>query len=149
MTEVLFYHLERRRLEDALPALLEKCVERGWRTVVQSGSRERRDALNSHLWTFAEESFLPHGTADDGHAEMQPVFLTTEDDNPNGATVRFLVDRAAPGDLVSYERAVFVFDGHDEDAVADARQRWREARDAGFAVTYWKQNETGRWEKKA
>lgn len=149
MTEVLFYHLERQRLEAALPALLEKCVERGWRTVVQSGSDERRDALDAYLWTYRDDGFLPHGTVKDGHIEAQPVFLTAGDDNPNKASVRFLVDRALPPDLSPYERAVFVFDGHDEEAVAEARMRWKEARDAGFAVTYWRQNEAGRWEKKA
>ncbi|PLX39241.1 MAG: DNA polymerase III subunit chi [Hyphomicrobiales bacterium] len=149
MTEVLFYHLESKRLEESLPELLEKCVERGWRTVVQTGSRERRDALDAHLWTYRDDGFLPHGTAADGHSEAQPLFLTDDGENPNSATVRFLVDNAVPPDLAPYDRAVFVFDGHDADAVAEARVRWKEARDAGFAVTYWRQNDMGRWEKKA
>lgn len=149
MTEVLFYHLERRSLEQVLPGLLEKCLERGWRAVVQTGSPERRDALDQRLWDYREDAFLPHGTAADGHDADQPVYLTDGPDNPNHAAVRFLVDRAEPPDLSGYDRAVYVFDGHDGDAVADARQRWKAARDAGFDVTYWQQSEAGRWEKKA
>ena len=149
MTDVLFYHLERRRLDDVLPGLLEKCVERGWRTVVQTGSVERRDALNLRLWDYRDDAFLPHGAAGDGHEADQPVYLTDGPENPNGATVRFLVDRADPPGLEAYERAVYVFDGHDQDAVADARVRWKEASAAGFNVTYWQQAESGRWEKKA
>lgn len=149
MTEVLFYHLERRTLEEVLPGLLEKCLERGWRTVVQTGTRERRDALDQRLWDYRDDSFLPHGTSGLGFEAAQPVFLTDESDNPNGAVVRFLVDRAEPPELGGYDRAVFIFDGHDVDAVADARRHWKAARDAGFGVTYWQQNETGRWEKKA
>ncbi|MQT11715.1 DNA polymerase III subunit chi [Segnochrobactrum spirostomi] len=149
MTEVLFYHLQGRPLEAVLPPLLEKSLERGWRVVVQTGSRERRDALDAHLWTFRDDSFLPHGTASDGPGADQPVFLTEGQDNPNGATVRFLVDRAAPPDLAPYERAVFVFDGTDEEALAEARLRWKEGKAAGFAVTYWQQSSNGRWERKA
>ena len=149
MTEVLFYHLERQPLERVLPSLLERCVERGWRTVVQTGSVERRDALDAHLWTYADDSFLPHGTAQDGPAELQPVYLTAGPENPNGATVRFLVDRAEPPDFSGYERIVYLFDGGDEEALAEARRRWKEAKAAGHAVTYWKQNAAGRWEKAA
>jgi DNA polymerase-3 subunit chi len=149
MAEALFYHLQRQPLERVLPGLLEKCLERGWRVVVQAGSEERRDALDAHLWTYAEESFLPHGTRKDGDPAAQPIFLTAEEENPNGATVRFLVDRARPPDLSGYQRAVFLFDGEDAEALADARLRWKEAKAAGLDATYWQQDPNGRWIKRA
>jgi DNA polymerase-3 subunit chi len=149
MTEVLFYHLSRQPLDKVLPGLLERTLERGWRAVVQAGSGERVDALDALLWTYADDSFLPHGTARDGMAEQQPVFLTARDDNPNGATVRFLVDGAQAPDLTGYTRAVYIFDGRDEDALVQARGEWKRIKAAGHAVTYWQQNENGRWEKKA
>ncbi len=145
----MFYHLQRRRLDDALPGLLMKCLERGWRVVVQVGSDERCDALDAHLWTFREDAFLPHGTIKDGGVDTQPIVLTTGTGNPNGADVRFLIDAVEPGDLSGYARAVYLFDGNDSDAVAAARERWREAKDAGHEVTYWQQNDRGRWEKQA
>lgn len=147
MTEVLFYHLQRRTLEEVLPGLLEKCLERAWKTVVQTGSVERRDALDAHLWTYRDESFLPHGLTPD--LDTLAVRLTAEPDEPMDATVRFLVDRAAPPDLAPYARAVFVFDGNDPDALIDARTRWKEVKAAGHDATYWVQDETGRWTKKA
>jgi DNA polymerase-3 subunit chi len=149
MTEVLFYHLTRQPLDKVLPGLLERTLERGWRAVVQAGSRERVDALDALLWTYSEEGFLPHGTARDGFPEHQPVFLTTGEDNPNGAALRFLVDGAEAAELSGYTRVVTIFDGRDEDAVAKARAQWKRAKAAGFAVTYWQQNDKGRWEKKA
>jgi DNA polymerase-3 subunit chi len=148
-TEVLFYQLERQPLDRILPGLLEKTLERGWRAVVQAGSKERLEALDALLWTFSEESFLPHGTASDGFAARQPVFLTVEDANPNGAQVRFFVDGAECADFSGYERIVCLFDGHDEGARDLARQQWKAARASGAEVTYWQQNERGRWEKKA
>lgn len=145
--EVLFYHLERQPLERVLPALLEKTLERGWRAVVQSGSEERLEALDLALWTYKEESFLPHGTRKDGSAEAQPVYLTTSDDNPNGAGVRFLVDGGEASSFEGVARLVYLFDGRDPQATERARRQWQGAKAAGCAVTYWRQTEEGRWEK--
>lgn len=148
MTEILFYHLERQGLAEVLPPLLEKCLERGWRAVVQVGEEERRDELNTLLWTYRDDAFLPHGAPGDGNADRQPVWLTCADDNPNAAEVRFLAEGAETADLGGYHRVVYLFDGRDSDAVAAARARWSRAKEAGHDVTYWRQNERGRWEKK-
>lgn len=148
MTEVLFYHLERAPLERVLPELLERTLERGWRAVVQAASAERVEALDTLLWTYGDSSFLPHGTAKDGRAERQPVFLTTGEENPNGASVRFFVDGADAADISGYQRAVYLFDGRDPEAVQRARELWNMAKAAGHDVTYWQQNEKGRWERK-
>jgi len=150
MTEILFYHLQRQPLERVLPALLEKSLERGWRVVVQAASEERAEALDAHLWVFRDDSFLPHGTWREGEAREQPILLTVHDDNPNGASVRFLLDGVPlPTDVASYERIVLLFDGEDPDAVDAARARWGEAKQNGFAVTYWQPDEAGRWQRKA
>jgi len=149
MTDVLFYHLTESNLEAALPTLLEKSLERGWKVVVQAGSQEKIEALDAHLWTYREDSFLAHGATSDGTEPMQPIWLTTEQDNPNGANIRFLVDGAVPSDLAGYERAVYMFDGHDNDAVLQARERWKIEKEAGFDLTYWQQKPNGGWEKKA
>lgn len=147
--EVLFYHLERLPLEKVLPSLLEKTIERGWRAVVQSGSEERLEALDLALWTFRDDSFLAHGTRKEGMSEHQPIYLTTGAETPNGAGVRFLVDGATAETFQGFVRIVYLFDGHDPEAVKTARQQWTAARQAGCQVTYWQQGNSGRWEKKA
>jgi DNA polymerase-3 subunit chi len=149
MTEVLFYHLTESTLEEALPGLLEKSVQRGWRAVVQTGTEERRDALDAHLWTFRDDSFLAHGTDREPHAAEQPVLLTTEAENGNGAEIRFIVDGATPPDVAAYERAVFMFDGHDAAQLETAREHWKAMKAGGHAVTYWQQTPERRWERKA
>jgi DNA polymerase III subunit chi len=148
-TEVYFYHLESRTLEQVLPTLLERSLERGWRAAVQAASKDRVDALNSLLWAYREDSFLPHGTAGDGMPHAQPIYLTDDEDNPNDAAVRFLVDGAALEDASAYVRVVYVFDGHDAGAVVQAREAWAAAKERGFAVSYWQQDESGRWQQKA
>ncbi|MCE7997584.1 MAG: DNA polymerase III subunit chi [Rhodobiaceae bacterium] len=149
MTEVLFYHLQQTPLEQVLPSLLERSLDRGWKAVVQVGNPERLDALNGVLWTYSDDAFLPHGTKEDGPLEKQPVALTGESENPNGAEVLFLVDGAAPGEIEPYERCVLMFDGRDEDAVGAARGHWKALSEGGHDVTYWQQNDAGGWEKKA
>ena len=149
MTEVLFYHLQEQPIEKVLPNLLERSLERGWRVVVQASSEDRVDALDAHLWTFSDDSFLPHGTDREASASEQPVRLTANDDNRNGATVRFLIDGAPlPADAGSYQRLVLLFDGDDADAVAAARERWTAAKGQEFDVTYWQTDERGRWQRK-
>jgi DNA polymerase-3 subunit chi len=148
-TEVYFYHLERRTLEEVLPTLLERSLERGWRATVQAASQERVEALDTLLWTYREESFLAHGTARDGYAEAHPIYLTADGDNPNGAQVRFLVDGAELDDAAPYARVVYVFDGRDEAAASQARAAWQSAKAQGFSVSYWQQDAEGRWRQKA
>ena len=150
MTEILFYHLQRQPIERVLPQLLEKSIERGWRVVVQAATDERIDALDAHLWTYRDDSFLAHGTDREAEAANQPVLLTARDHNPNGASVRFLIDGApVPADAASYQRIVLLFDGEDDEAVAAARTRWTDAKAQGFDATYWQADENGRWQKKA
>jgi len=149
MTEILFYHLQGQKLENVLPALLEKSLERGWKVVVQGSTEERIEALDAHLWTYRDDGFLPHGTWREAEAAQQPVLLTPNDGNPNGATVRFLVDRAPlPVDVERYQRIVLLFDGEDEEAVAAARAHWSDIKAKGLEATYWQTDEQGRWSKK-
>lgn len=148
MADVLFYHLEARPLEAVLPQLLEKTLERGWRAVVEIGSTERAEALDAHLWTYRDDSFLAHGLAGDDTDALQPILLTTGQDNANAAQCRFFVDRAVPRSAEGYERIVYMFSGHDPDAVSEARVAWKALRE-GNAVTYWQQEADGRWVKKA
>jgi DNA polymerase III subunit chi len=150
VAEMLFYHLQRQPLEKVLPPLLEKSLARGWRVVVQASSDERVEALDAHLWTYRDDSFLPHGTDREPDPASQPVLLTTRDHNPNRAEVRFLIDGAdVPIDADGYERIVLLFDGEDPDALAAARAHWTQAKAQGLATTYWQADEEGRWQRKA
>jgi len=150
MTEMLFYHMKGQTPEQVLPALLQKSLERGWRVVVQVSSDERVEALDAHLWTWRDDAFLPHGTWRDTEAAEHPIVLTVNEENPNGATVRFLVDGAnLGGEASAYERIVLLFDGDDPDAVETARTRWSEAKAAGVEVTYWQADDQGRWRRQA
>jgi len=147
MTEVRFYHLTRKRLEQVLPELLEKTLERGQRAVVMADSDDRVEHLTSHLWIYKPEGFMPHGNAKDGHAEQQPIWLTSADERPNNAAFLFLTDGAKTNQPEEYERICDIFDGNDDDAVTAARQRWGVYKAAGHNLSYWQQGDKG-WEDK-
>jgi DNA polymerase-3 subunit chi len=145
--EIGFYHLKTTPLERALPQLLERALKGGHRILVLASSNERVEHLNQLLWTYDEASFLPHGSARDGNADRQPIFLTADEGNPNAATMLMLVDGARGSGIESFQRVCDMFDGNDDAAVEDARQRWREAKAAGHTLTYWEQTESG-WVKR-
>ncbi len=146
--EVWFYHLERSTLEQVLPELLEKTLARGWRARVRSEFPDRIEAADGWLWTYRDDSFLPHCLASEPLAERQPVLLGDGPGNPNGAKALFVLD-GDPGDLADFERCIVVFNGRDDIALADARVLWKRLKGAGHAVTYWRQGESKGWQKQA
>ena len=152
MTETLFYHLERRSLEDVLPGLVEKSLQRGWRAAIKTDSSERSDALDTLLWTYDDQSFLPHAQSGDGDSSRQPVLITVEEGNPNSAQIFFYVGGAQPSDwsgLNDLARVVLLFDGRDAKALAKARAAWKDAKAGGHDVTYWKEAPSGKFEKQS
>lgn len=149
MAEVRFYQLGRRPLEQALATMLERTLDRGQRAVVLAGGEERVEALAQQLWTYAERSFLPHGTARDGLADRQPVWIAAEEGNPNGAEVLFLLDGQQSDRLDSFALVAVIFDGGDPERLTTARGQWQALKGAGHQLTYWEEDAEGRWQKRA
>jgi DNA polymerase-3 subunit chi len=147
--EVWFYHLERTGIDQALPELLEKTLARGWKAIVRTPDPQRLEHLDSWLWSYRDESFLPHGLAGEPAAARQPILITSAFDNPNGADALFLIDGADPGPLDAYSRCILLFDGRDEAALQLARQRWKGFKADGLSVSYWRQGVERGWEKQA
>ena len=147
LCEVWFYHLERTALDHALPDLLEKTLARGWRAIVQVTTSDRLEQLDTWLWSYRDDSFLPHGLQGESQAERQPILLTTGDFGDHEAHVLFLIDGAEPARLQAFSRCVVMFDGRDEAALAQARALWKSLTAQDLPLTYWRQNERGGWEK--
>ncbi|MGB7974738.1 MAG: DNA polymerase III subunit chi [Roseiarcus sp.] len=148
MTEIRFYHLEQRRIDQALPSLLERALEEGQRVLVRASSEDMVAALNERLWTYDDASFLPHGAANDGDPMEQPVFLTTELKNANAATMLVRLSGAEFGEAdYAFNLVVLMFDGRDEAALAEARGEWRRLKDQRGAISYWRESDEGSWER--
>ncbi len=147
MTDIRFYHLQMLPLERALPKLVAKVLASGARAVIKLGSDERVAQIDAALWTYDPNSFLPHGTARDGRPQDQPVWITTEDENPNAADVLILADGATSEHVAEFGKCLEVFDGNDANAVSQARERWRAYKAAPHRLTYWQQDADGRWQQ--
>ena len=150
MTRVDFYHLQQSSIDQALPKLLEKAYATGKHIVVKIGTEARIEFLNTALWTYDDQSFLPHGSKKDGNAALQPIWLTSGDDNPNNAVMLFLVDGAKIdiNSLAQYERVLNLFDGTDEESLSQAREFWKQVKSSGIDCFYWQQDERGNWQQK-
>jgi DNA polymerase III subunit chi len=148
VSEIRFHHLERRRIDQALPRLLEQALEQRRRVLVRAPSDEMVAALNDQLWTYDDASFLPHGAAGDGDPMTQPIFLTSALDNPNAATmlVRLSGVEASENDD-AFDIVVLMFDGRDEAALTQARGEWRRLKEQGRPISYWRESDEGGWEQ--
>jgi len=146
VAEIGFYHLTRTALPEALARLLDLTMKKGQRALVLCPDAPRLKALDTALWACVEPAWLPHGTATDGDADLQPIWLSIEPEPANSARYLFLVDGADTDQSNNFDRVFDLFDGNDAEKVAAARARWLSAKAGGHALTYWKQGPRG-WEK--
>ncbi|MDB5360047.1 MAG: polymerase subunit chi [Rhodospirillales bacterium] len=149
MTEIGFYHLQRSPLEEALPRLLEKALGAGMRALVRAPDEAQVERLVQQLWLYDAGAFLPHGSAKDGHAADQPIYLTAMDENPNGADLLAQVGGAEMAEIAGFKRCLDLFDGGDDAQLTAARARWKRYQAAGHQLAYWQQKPNGAWERKA
>lgn len=146
MTDVLFYHLERATPAQVLPGLLERTLARNWTAVIRCAGESQVKDLDEHLWTYHEESFLPHGT---GSPDPEtPVWLTASYELPSGRDVLFALTAEGfqPDSLAGLTRAVLMFT---DDQAPDARMAWKAVKASNLESTYWKQDPSGKWIKAA
>lgn len=149
MTEIRFYHLKKQTLDEALPNLTLKAYDNGKkRLVIRMADKTAVEKMSATLWTFNPNIFLPHGSAKDGFADKQPIWLTDTDENPNGASI-LIAGNAVANDLSGFGLVCEMFSDHEQGAVQEARTRWKTYKDAGHSITYWQQTEAGGWEQKA
>lgn len=152
--EYWFYHLESATVESCLPQLLEKTRERGWRAQIQFSSAERAKQFDSFLWSYKADSFLPHGRDNDPRAGDQPIIIShaSEITSTDGAPdVVFLVDGVDPilSDKAKEQisRLITFVDSRNTQSRDMARARWSAAKSSGASVSYWRQDDQGRWAK--
>ena len=137
-----FYHLAQVPLERVLPSICEKVIAGGERLLVVANPPllAQVDAL---LWTYAPESFLPHGRADGPAPEHQPILLSPDATAVNGAVNIALADGEWRDEALGFARAFYFFDEAHRDT---ARQAWKtlKARPE-VEPRYWKQDDRGKW----
>lgn len=150
MSEIRFYHLTTQSLEQALPAILSKALSGGRRAVLRLANDNEVRHFNEHLWVYNPDSFIPHGSKEDGHEGAQPIYLTAKAENPNGADMLVLCNQqAVPENIEDFSLCCDFINGQDGESVEAGRARWKAYKEAGHNLTYWQQNDAGGWEQKA
>lgn len=147
-SEVWFYHLEKQPKDKILPDLLQKALERDWRVIVACGDAETCESLNQSLWDQGPESFIPHGRWDGPSSEDQPISLYHGDQLPPGSFEMFV--SLAPlnlPDINRFARTLILFEGQDDAHLNWARGQWSQLKKDGLPMSYWRQDENGRWQK--
>lgn len=148
MADVAFYHLTRSHVEDALPPLLSKTLAAEKRGLVCC-SKGRFSQVSTAIWSKLQDSWLPHGiSGKDDDPSICPIWLTdSADDNANEAGFLFFLDGTAPDDLPGAERVFILFDGTDDAAVTAARSQWKSFGEKGHELSYWQQDDGGKWSR--
>ncbi len=149
MTEVWFYHLEKQPLDHVLPRIVSKANERGLQLVIETTSQDQVTQISDMLWAAEDVAFLPHGFEGDGQDEIQSIWLTSGQDNPNESKMRIFTFGAIPIDISNLSRAMLMFDGNDVQALDRARAEWKRHKSDGHQVSYWRQDESGKWQDQA
>ena len=135
-------------LEGVLPELLEKTRQRGWRAIVKMPETRLKE-MDEFLWTFKDDSFLPHGRDDEPLSDRQPVILSAEATLSDGFDCAFLVDGETLEISDTTQRCIVMIDGRNEKRVTAARGLWKSLKETNSELSYWQQNDRGAWEKKA
>jgi DNA polymerase-3 subunit chi len=148
MAEIFFYQLDASPLSTVLPNLLKRSLERGVKIAVETVAVENIPQISAMLWGHDDVAFLPHGYSDDA-AASQPIWLCADTENPNAATYRFYVEGAFPQSLVGLQRAIIMFESSSEETLASARNEWKKRKVEGHEISYYKQDESGKWQNLA
>ena len=150
MTEFRFYEYRTKSLEEVLPEILSKAHERGMRAVVLLDNAEEVRQLNAALWTYNPGSFLPHGSADEGHGEDQPIWLTHQSgDRPNNAKLLVVTQLSQIDEASAYDICCIMIDCQNQNLAASAKAHFEQNKSGADAMAYWVQGASGRWEKSA
>jgi DNA polymerase-3 subunit chi len=143
--QVDFYHLTLAPVERVLPRIAERVLGEQGRLLIVSADDGLTDRLDTHLWNFRPESFLPHGrTGKPGEAE-QPVLIAPDCNALNSARNIALADGIWRDEALCFDRAFLLFG---EDRIADARTVWRDlSKREDTECRFWKQDEAGKWSR--
>ena len=129
-----FHDLDGAPLDLGLGRLLEAALADGRRVCVRLGQEERVAVLDQGLWTYRNDSFLPHGC--EGDPAEHPVWLTAAPGNPNGADLLVVVDDASMDGRDGYADTAYLFDRRDPAMRDIARDRFAAFRDEGSRPAY-------------
>ena len=148
MRDILFYHCIHSKIETVLPLLLIKILNKKKRVLIIMKDQKRISEINILLWVFKSNSWLAHGSKEDGDPDLQPIWLTYLDENPNKAQILLLLDGTISQNFIKYDRILVLFHEKDLKSLLQARNIWKKGKIEGYKMSYYKEYTTGKWSQK-
>ena len=140
MPEASFYILPTHSLSDRFIfacKLIEKAYRSGQFCYVYTDSLQQSQQLDNQLWTFRENSFIPHQLYNDDDKApdyQQTVLIGTQTPPENWQKLIFNLSSNYPGDLMKTDRVLEILDNNE--ALKQAgRQRFRQYKQDGFTIS--------------
>ena len=116
--------------------LIRKAQAANTKLVVLAEDREQLNNIDSLLWTFSEQDFLPHVIAGDSLAAQTPIILTDDCEKAlphHHALVN--LSRRTPEFFARFERMFELVSNDEQDLVA-GRERYKYYQERGYPLTH-------------
>ena len=141
-----FYIMEKANHQQALLMacqLIETAYQENQNVHVQASSREEAERFDELLWTFRDDSFVPHEIISTTHDFSAPIRIgySAQISQPVNQPAEVLINlsREIPSFYTQFEQIIeIVFS--DPTVQQLARERYRQYRDQGYEITTHKIN---------
>ena len=111
--------------------IVEKAYRLGHRVYVRTGNSDDTNVLDDLLWTFSQNSFVPHQLSTESDSQGSPVVIGEHPSAAKGTDVVISVADGPVSDFTSYLRIVEIV-GYEDDEKASGRNRFRYYREHGM-----------------
>jgi len=133
MPRIEFIRLGKPEKAKHLCEAAEKFFQEGRKVLITVLDENQGVTLDRFMWTWKKGSFLPHAL-DNGTVDCfsDPVVITTEERNPNGASVLIMGKPCGIAFIRQFEEVIDFAEVYDSDLAQQSRDRFRIYREAGF-----------------
>ncbi|HBE92840.1 MAG TPA: DNA polymerase III subunit chi [Gammaproteobacteria bacterium] len=140
MTQVDFHILESEGPDRAMHhacRLINKAYMQGHRLHVRVTDASYAEQLDKLLWSFSDQSFVPHELQGTGDATPAPVNISIMGDSPEPDVILVNLCDNMPETYRHHERLIEIVAG-DPDSTTAARERYRQYRESGDTLEIYK-----------
>jgi len=146
MTEVCFYHVNKLPVDKVLSKLVEKIYSLKHKIVIFCQDPSLIPIIDELLWSYSTKTFLAHATKSDPKPDLQPIYITDSEENPNGADILIAIGNSIPQFYKSFDRYIDIFSDNEEE-IQLARSRYKTLKQTHEKVKYFKQDDKGIWQE--
>lgn len=134
-TDIVFIVLNSAVKSRIVCDLTEKCYINKKRIAIFSNSEEECKKYDALLWTWKQQSFVPHKCLDvlsDPHIE--PIIITTNIESPADYDTVLLIDPLPVESVKKFSTAIDFAEKYDSQGIELSRQRYKQYKDLNLKI---------------